>query len=157
MAMNKPQESKLYTFKMNSIKNEEISEKLADTLRDIDVILDKLQVNLLAQKSLFIEGTTNPKTNTILGVISRILVDPVHVDEVTFNVQVSNKQIIETLDRELSIDEDNYRVEVTFINDDKGLKVLMFKLNTKANIDSRRKAKYNKQAPKGKRRLFTKK
>ena len=157
MAMNKPQESKLYTFKMNSIKNEEISEKLADTLRDIDVILDKLQVNLLAQKSLFIEGTTNPKANTILGVISRILVDPVHVDEVTFNVQVSNKQIIETLDRELSIDEDNYRVEVTFINDDKGLKVLMFKLNTKANIDSRRKAKHNKQASKGKRRLFTKK
>lgn len=144
---------KNYSFKIIDIKKEDLSKKLAESLRSIDVILDKLQVNILGNKSMFVENANNPKATIVLGSLTGFEIDPIHENEVTVNVAINNAQAIETIDRELEIDPDNYRVEVIFDASTDVAKVIMFKLNTKSNIENRHKQKQNKS--KGKRRLFT--
>lgn len=144
---------KNYSFKIIDIKKEDLAKKLAESLRNIDIILDKLQVNILGNKSMFVENANNPKATIVLGSLTGIEIDPIHENEVTVNVAINNAQAIETIDRELEIDPDNYRVEVIFDASTDVAKVIMFKLNTKSNIENRHKQKQNK--PKGKRRLFT--
>lgn len=150
------QEAKIYSFNLVAIRNEEIAAKVADTLRDIDVIVDKLQVNILGFKNMFMADVRNKMSTITVGSIKRIIVDPVHNEQVSVEVAVTNKDIIDTLDRELEIDPDNYKVEISFDNSGETLKVLTFRLNTQANINARRKQKQQKRGngqPKGKRKF----
>lgn len=138
MAENK-QVSKDYSFKLIEIKKEDLAKKLNESLTAIDSMLNRIQLNILGNKKLFVENVNNPKSTMIVGTVTGIKVNG--ENDVTVNINVINSQVIETIDRELSIDPDNYRVEVIFDASTEVAKVIMFKLNTRANIENKIKQK----------------
>lgn len=138
MAENK-QVSKDYSFKLIEIKKEDLAKKLNESLTTIDSMLNRIQLNILGNKKLFVENVNNPKSTMIVGTVTGIKVNG--ENDVTVNINVINSQVIETIDRELSIDPDNYRVEVIFDASTEVAKVIMFKLNTRANIENKIKQK----------------
>lgn len=138
MAENK-QVSKDYSFKLIEIKKEDLAKKLNESLITINSMLNRIQLNILGNKKLFVENVNNPKSTMIVGTVTGIKVNG--ENDVTVNINVINSQVIETIDRELSIDPDNYRVEVIFDASTEVAKVIMFKLNTRANIENKIKQK----------------